>query len=131
MYHRVFALADFEVYSFTLLCGYYLFPALVLASEGAVFHFKPLRPTGYSLWCLLRISFVFRLSISRTSRIRFSIAVLSIPCYFTDGRYYPENVRRTAVLSCASNVKFFDFSPPQCSLYWLLQRGLLALLDKP
>lgn len=47
---------------------------------------------------------VLRADKTRTSRIRFSIAVLSIPCYFIDGRYYPQNVRRTAVLSCDSKV---------------------------
>ena len=80
--------------------------ALVLTIGGSsVFHYDPLRPTVYGLWsCCCSAESVLRADITRTSRIRFSIAVLSIPCYFIDGRYYPQNVRRTAVLSCDSKV---------------------------
>ena len=81
------------------------FQALVLTIGGSsVFHCNPLRPTVYSLWNRYCGASVLRADITRTSRIRFSIAVLSIPCYFIDGRYYPQNVRRTAVLSCDSKV---------------------------
>ena len=81
------------------------FQALVLTIGGSsVFHYDPLRPTVYSLWNRYCGASVLRADITRTSRIRFSIAVLSIPCYFIDGRYYPQNVRRTAVLSCDSKV---------------------------
>ena len=81
------------------------FQALVLTIGGSsVFHYNPLRPTVYSLWNRYCGASVLRADITRTSRIRFSIAVLSIPCYFIDGRYYPQNVRRTAVLSCDSKV---------------------------
>ena len=105
LYRRVFALANFEVYSFAQLCGYYLIQALVLTIGGdPVFHCNPLRLTVYSLWNRRRGASVLRADITRTSRIRFSIAVLSIPCYFIDGRYYPQSVRRTAVLSCDSKV---------------------------
>lgn len=105
LYRRVFALANFEVYSFAQLCGYYLIQALVLTLGGdPVFHYDPLRPTVYGLWNRCRGESVLRADKTRTSRIRFSIAVLSIPCYFIDGRYYPQNVRRTAVLSCDSMV---------------------------
>ena len=79
--------------------------ALVLTIGGSsVFHYDPLRPTVYGLWNRRRGASVLRADKTRTSRIRFSIAVLSIPCYFIDGRYYPQNVRRTAVLSCDSKV---------------------------
>ena len=81
------------------------FQALVLTIGGSsVFHYDPLRPTVYSLWNRYCGASVLRADITRTSRIRFSIAVLSIPCYFIDGRYYPQNIRRTAVLSCDSKV---------------------------
>ena len=81
------------------------FQALVLTIGGdPVFHCDPLRPTVYSLWNRYCGASVLRADKTRTSRIRFSIAVLSIPCYFIDGRYYPQSVRRTAVLSCDSKV---------------------------
>lgn len=81
------------------------FQALVLTIGGdSVFHFNPLRSTVCDLWNRCCGASVLRADKTRTSRIRFSIAVLSIPCYFTDGRCYPQNVRRTAVLSCDSKV---------------------------
>ena len=105
LYRRVFALANFEVYSFAQLCGYYLIPSLGSNYRREFgLSLRPIAANRVRPVELLCSESVLRADITRTSRIRFSIAVLSIPCYFIDGRYYPQNVRRTAVLSCDSKV---------------------------
>lgn len=109
------------------------FQALVLTIGGSsVFHYDPLRPTVYSLW-----NRYCGASVLRADNSNFTHSILhrglEYPVLFY--RWSLLSVERTANcgaivwLKGPSNVKFFDFSPPQCLCDVL--RGLLVILDKP
>lgn len=111
------------------------FQALVLTLGGSsVFHYNPLRPTVYGLWSSLlrrRICLKSRYNSNFTHSILHR--GLEYPVLFY--RWSLLSVERTANcgaivwLKGPSNVKFFDFSPPQFSCGE--PRGLLVILDKP
>ena len=111
------------------------FQALVLTIGGSsVFHYDPLRPTVYGLWSSLlrrRICLKSRYNSNFTHSIPHR--GLEYPVLFY--RWSLLSVERTANcgaivwLNGPSNVKFFDFSPPQFSCGE--PRGLLVILDKP
>lgn len=109
MFRRDFALANFSVRLLSL-------DGLGCDLGEHHFHFEPivdLVPCPLVLGVLprlsivFRLSFVFRLSISGTSRIPFSIAVLSIPCYFN--RWSLLSVERTANCSAIVCIQRLTF----------------------
>lgn len=71
--------------------------ALVATSASLHFHFKPIADLVPYPLATESIKYVSNFTHSILHR------GIGIPCYFIDGRYYPESVRRTAVLSCDSN----------------------------
>ena len=76
------------------------------------------------------------LALSRTSRIRLSIAVLSIPCYFIDGRiHYPVTAGGLrcyrVTLKVSYNADFFGFNLLNVLGAAAAALGMRALVSKP